>query len=145
MQPKVPVGLSTLSLGGISLVAYVLAVIAFIDGQRDDATISAVVVGTVALVTMAAGRFWQAVEKIKSDHWQTIETIRAERVSGQPVLNELAAKAQAHRKHDEDRSSWGVAEPQESLELTPDDSLADPELDEPDYAPPSSEQHSRLN
>jgi hypothetical protein len=63
----VKAGVSTLTLGGVSAVAYVLAVIAFIDGERDEATISAVVVGTVALVTMAAGRFWQAVEKIRAD------------------------------------------------------------------------------
>jgi hypothetical protein len=64
---KVKAGMSTISLGGVSAVAYVLAVIAFIDGERDEATISAVVVGTVALVTMAAGRFWQAVEKIRAE------------------------------------------------------------------------------
>jgi hypothetical protein len=65
MQAKVKAGVSTFSLGGVSLAAYVLAIVAFVQGARDEATISAAAIGTVALVTMAAGRFWQAVAKIR--------------------------------------------------------------------------------
>jgi hypothetical protein len=65
-MPKVSVGLSTISLGGVSLTAYVLAVLAFVNGARDEATITTAAIGTVALVSMAAGRFWQAVSKEKA-------------------------------------------------------------------------------
>lgn len=65
MTGKVKAGVSTFSLGGVSVTAYVLAVLAFLDGQHDTTTIGLVATGTVALVTMAAGRFWQAVEKIR--------------------------------------------------------------------------------
>jgi hypothetical protein len=66
VNPRVAVGLSTLAGGGVTVVAYLLAIIAFADGARDEATISAVVVGTIALVTTIAARIAQAVAAIKA-------------------------------------------------------------------------------
>jgi hypothetical protein len=61
MQGKVKVGPSTVAGGGVSLVAFVLALVAFVQGARDEATFSALAVGVVSLVTTLAGRYAQAV------------------------------------------------------------------------------------
>jgi thiamine transporter ThiT len=57
---NVPVGASTVAGGSVSLVAFALAIVAFITGARDEATIGALVTGLVSLVTTLAGRFAQA-------------------------------------------------------------------------------------
>lgn len=61
VKPKVAVGTSTVAGGTVSLVAFALALVAFWQGARDEATISALVVGLVSLVTVLGGRYAQAV------------------------------------------------------------------------------------
>jgi hypothetical protein len=58
---KVDVGPSSIAGGSVTVVAYVLALIAFAQGARDEATMSALTVGTIALVTTIAARVAQAV------------------------------------------------------------------------------------
>lgn len=61
VAPKVAVGKTTVAGSAVSLIAYVLAIVAYLGGARDEATISALVVGTVALVSTLAGRYGQAI------------------------------------------------------------------------------------
>lgn len=61
VKPKVAIGTSTVAGGTVSLVAFALALVAFWQGARDEATISALVVGLVSLVTVLGGRYAQAV------------------------------------------------------------------------------------
>ena len=65
VKPRVAFGTSSTAGAGVTVAAYVAAVIALVDGARDEATLTLVVVGTVALVTTLAGRFAQAVAAIK--------------------------------------------------------------------------------
>jgi hypothetical protein len=132
---KVKAGVSTITLGGVSLVAYVLAVIAFLDGQRNEATISAVTVGTLALLAMAAGRFWQAVEQIRA------------RRSSWGMAAAMDADSGTANEHPE----YNLADdPESDLEDDPDGDVAPPDasiysaaLDDPGH-PPAREHHSRL-
>lgn len=82
VKPKVGIGASTVAGGSVTLVAFVLAVIAFVDGARDEATISAMVVGAVALVTTLAGRYAQAVAAINAAHSNPPQLVPVE-LSGQ--------------------------------------------------------------
>lgn len=61
VKPKVAIGTSTVAGGSVSLVAFVVAAVAFWQGARDEATISALTVGLVSLVTVLGGRYAQAV------------------------------------------------------------------------------------
>lgn len=66
VKPKVGIGASTVAGGSITLVAYALAIIAFIDGARDEATIGALLAGTAALITTLAGRYGQAIAAVRA-------------------------------------------------------------------------------
>jgi hypothetical protein len=66
VAPHVGVGLSTAAGGAVTVAAYLAAIVAFAQGARDEATLSALAVGTVALVTTIAGRVAQAVAAIKT-------------------------------------------------------------------------------
>lgn len=60
----VSVGPSTMIGGGVSLAAFVAAIVAFIAGARDAATIGALATGVIILVTTLGGRYAQAVVQI---------------------------------------------------------------------------------
>lgn len=60
----VSVGPSTMIGGGVSLAAFVAAVVAFIAGARDAATIGALATGVIVLVITLGGRYAQAVVQI---------------------------------------------------------------------------------
>lgn len=64
VKPTVGVGKSTVAGGSVTLIAYALAIVAFAQGARDEATIGALVVGTVSLLTTLAGRYGQAIAAI---------------------------------------------------------------------------------
>jgi hypothetical protein len=64
VKPAVAVGKSTVAGGSVTLVAYALAIVAFAQGARDEATIGALVVGTLSLLTTLAGRYGQAIAAI---------------------------------------------------------------------------------
>jgi hypothetical protein len=61
VKTRVGIGTSTIAGGTVTLTAYALAIVGFIQGARDEATISALAVGTVSLVTVLGGRYGQAV------------------------------------------------------------------------------------
>lgn len=58
---NVPVGVSTVAGGGVSLVAFVLAVIAFATGAHDAETLALLATGLVSLVTVLLGRYAQSL------------------------------------------------------------------------------------
>jgi hypothetical protein len=62
-----------------SMVAFVLAIIAFINGDRTEETVTALVVGTILLVTTIAGRFWQAKAKDNAAAIVEVEKLRQRR------------------------------------------------------------------
>lgn len=66
VKPKVGVGLSTVAGSTVTLGAYVAAIVALVQGARDEATLTLVIVGTVALVTTIAARVAQAIAGIKA-------------------------------------------------------------------------------
>lgn len=63
---KVPIGPTTVLGGGVTLAAFVAAIVAVIQGARDEATIGALVTGVIGLVTTLAGRYAQAVAATKA-------------------------------------------------------------------------------
>lgn len=66
--PKVPTGAATVTGYGVSLVSFVLAVIAFLTGDHSEQTVGVIVAGAVglgALAVTSAGRFIQARENIR--------------------------------------------------------------------------------
>lgn len=75
--PEVPVGVSTQAGLAATLVAYVLAVVAFLNGDRTEETVTALVVGTVALAGVMWGRFIQARELIRNSRSRAAITVQA--------------------------------------------------------------------
>lgn len=70
VQTKVGVGASSIAGGSVTLVAYALAIVGYIQGARDEATISAIAVGTISLITVLGGRYGQAIAAIvKRSSW----------------------------------------------------------------------------
>lgn len=63
---SVKVGPTTVAGGAVTLAAYGVAVVAFIQGARDEQTISALVIGTLSLLTTLGGRYAQAVAAVKA-------------------------------------------------------------------------------
>jgi hypothetical protein len=63
---KLPIGLATQAGLSTTVTAYVVAIIAFIQGDRTEETIGALVAGTVALLSVIFGRYAQATAQIKS-------------------------------------------------------------------------------
>lgn len=63
---SVNVGPTTVAGGAVTLAAYAVAVVAFINGARDEETMSALVVGTLSLLTTLGGRYAQAVAQVKA-------------------------------------------------------------------------------
>jgi hypothetical protein len=63
---KLPIGLATQAGLGTTVTAYVLAIIAFVEGDRTEETIGALVTGTVALLSVILGRYAQATAQIKA-------------------------------------------------------------------------------
>lgn len=163
MQGKVKAGISTLSLGGVSAAAYVAAVVAFFNGARDEVTIGTAVIGTVALVTMAAGRFWQAVAQLKKPTPTAGVTsaglmrdyqIRTEAGSMVPGAGTTFsgtsgttprphAQVTATPVYENDVMRDNALDPEPPA--GPDKSLANPTLDDPAFAGvPTAAEHSRL-
>lgn len=70
--PKVSVGLATQAGLSTTVVAYVLAIVAFIEGDRSEETVAALALGTAALVTTLWGRFAQAKEAIRASRPQSV-------------------------------------------------------------------------
>jgi hypothetical protein len=66
MASKVSVGPTTVAGGTITLAAYAVAVVAFIQCARDEQTISALVIGTLSLVMTLGGRYAQAVAAVRA-------------------------------------------------------------------------------
>lgn len=65
-EPEVSKGLGTyLGLAG-SLTAFVLAVLAFIDGDRSEETVGALVTGAIILYAVVKGRMDQAQAQAKA-------------------------------------------------------------------------------
>lgn len=121
---KVSAGLSTVSLGGVSAAAYVAAIVAFFSGARDEATIGTAVIGTVALVTMAAGRFWQAIAKTKRE--AIIAATAPPRLITPSGGREISLAPVPYTQ------VWGLDDdgPDDEAPL-PDPTIYDPEIDEP--------------
>lgn len=65
-QPPVSVGLSTLLGSGAALTAFVLAIIAFIDGDRSEETIGALVTGVLLVVAVVTSRTTQQNALVKA-------------------------------------------------------------------------------
>lgn len=65
-DPGVSVGPATILGGGVTVAAYVAAVVAIFNGARDVETITLVIVGTIALVVTLVGRFAQAIAIAKA-------------------------------------------------------------------------------
>lgn len=66
---KVPIGVASATGYSVSTAALVLAIIAFLTGDRSEQTLGTIAAGTFALLTLLAtqlGRFWQAKEKIRA-------------------------------------------------------------------------------
>lgn len=63
-QSKVAVGKTTVAGGAVTVAAYAVAIVAFVQGARDEATMSALIVGTLSLLTTLGGRYAQAVVQI---------------------------------------------------------------------------------
>lgn len=61
---KVPVGVSTIAGGGVSLAAFVGALVAFVTGAHDAATIELLATGLVSLALVLGGRYAQAAVAI---------------------------------------------------------------------------------
>lgn len=61
---SVKVGPTTVVGGTVTLAAYAVAIVAFINGARDEQTISALIVGTLSLLTVLGGRYAQAIVAI---------------------------------------------------------------------------------
>lgn len=57
---NVPIGPTTVLGGGVTVAAFVAAVVAFILGARDEGTIGSLVIGGVSLITTLIGRYYQA-------------------------------------------------------------------------------------
>lgn len=64
VKPAVSVGVTTVAGGTVTVAAYAVAVVAFIQGARDEQTISALVIGTLSLLTTLGGRYAQAVAAV---------------------------------------------------------------------------------
>lgn len=64
MQTTVPVGPTTIAGISGALTAFALAIVAFIDGDRSEETIGALITGAVLLATVLWGRYRQATEQI---------------------------------------------------------------------------------
>lgn len=60
LPAKVSVGLATVAGLGTAAGAFILALVAFIDGQRDEETIGALVTGAAILYAVVRGRAEQA-------------------------------------------------------------------------------------
>jgi hypothetical protein len=63
---NVSIGLATQAGLSTTVTAYVVAIIAFIQGDRTEETIGALVAGTVALLSVILGRYAQATAQIKA-------------------------------------------------------------------------------
>lgn len=66
LDAGVSIGPATVIGSGVTLAAYIAAVVAILNGARDVETITLAAVGTVALVVTLVGRFAQAVAIAKA-------------------------------------------------------------------------------
>lgn len=63
---RVSVGPTTVGGAGVTVAAFVAAIVAFASGARDEATVGALVAGVAALVTTLIGRYAQAIAQVKA-------------------------------------------------------------------------------
>jgi hypothetical protein len=162
---QVKVGPTTVAGGTITLAAYAVAVVAFIQGARDEQTISALVVGTVSLVTTLGGRYAQAVAQVKAvapdvaaalktqtdlatavqstSNFQLTKSL-ADLVSGQIVGRGLKGSTFTEPRPGVSVTNTPLGPDDSDPEPpgAPRDSIADPLLDDPGL--PTPEQHSGL-
>lgn len=81
MHQSIPVGLSTQVGLAAALTAFVLALIAFIDGDRSEETIGALITGAVLIYGVVRSRGQQAAAQI---------TAEVQELPGDPELEDLA-------------------------------------------------------
>lgn len=94
---KVAVGKTTVYGGSITLVAYAAAVFAFLNGARDEATISALVVGTLSLLMTLGGRYAQAFAHILTG-WKNAPPAQPMRLPSEKEITSWGANDLATRE-----------------------------------------------
>jgi hypothetical protein len=151
VKPKVGAGPSTLAGGTVALAAYALALVAYFQGARDEATISALAVGTVSLVTTLVGRFAQATAAVRlakpaptpSVQFGTAQSSTGAIVSGTSWTGPTPGAYVKNPDPGNDVMRDNALDPDPPA--GPDPSIADPALDDPEHeSVPTRAQHSGL-
>lgn len=113
VHPPIPVGLATQAGLGTAGLAFVLAVIAFIQGDRSEETISALGVGLLSVLSVVWGRMSQAKEQIKA-------SAPASASAGTVVVNSGSSEV-ADEDEPEDTVAPGVADIDPPAVVPPDE------------------------